>query len=296
MEQEPILKTDIKEYPLFVRGKVRDVYDLDDKLLIVASDRISAFDCVMPNGIPDKGKILTQMSLFWFNMMEEIVKNHLVATNTSDFPKNLQPYKEMLTDRAVIVKKANRIDVECVVRGYLEGSGWKDYQKDGAICGIRLPEGLKQCQELPEPIYTPAFKASSGHDENINFEKVTEMVGRETAEKLRDLTLKIFGKAHDYAKDRGIIIADTKFEFGLLEDEIILIDEILSPDSSRFWPVDTYEPGHAQFSFDKQFLREYLETLDWDKTPPAPELPDEIVKKTKEKYEEAFRRLVEEKK
>jgi phosphoribosylaminoimidazole-succinocarboxamide synthase len=290
--EKPIIKTDIKEYPLFTRGKVRDVYDLDDRLLIIASDRISAFDVVMPNGIPGKGIILTQMSLFWFKLVEDIVKNHLVLTRIEDFPANLKQYSDILKDRSVIVKKAKRFDVECVVRGYISGSGWIDYQKTGKICGIDLPKGLQESQKLPEPLFTPAYKAEQGeHDENIDFNRVVELVGPENAEKLKSLTIAIYSKACEYAESRGIILADTKFEFGLSDGEIILIDEILSPDSSRFWPQDQYEPGRSQNSFDKQFVRDYLNTLDWNKQPPAPELPQEVVEKTLVKYQDAYNKI-----
>jgi phosphoribosylaminoimidazole-succinocarboxamide synthase len=285
-----ITKTDIKEYPLFTRGKVRDVYDMGDKLLIVATDRISAFDVVMPTGIPGKGKILNQMSLFWFDHVKDIVKNHLLFTRVEEFPKELQKYGDMLRDRAVIVKKAKRFDVECVVRGYLAGSGWADYRKTGKICGIALPEGLRESEKLPKPIFTPAYKAEQGeHDENISFEQVQELVGKETAEKLRNLTVAVYQKANDYAVQHGIILADTKFEFGLIDGQVSLIDEILSPDSSRFWPQDRYEPGRSQDSFDKQYLRDWLNTLDWNKKAPGPDLPPEIVSKTLEKYQEAYK-------
>jgi phosphoribosylaminoimidazole-succinocarboxamide synthase len=291
MKTTAILQTEIREYPLFTRGKVRDVYDLGDKLLIVATDRISAFDCVMPTPITGKGQILTQMSLFWFKYVSSVVKNHLVATEVRDFPKNLHKYRDILEGRSVLVNKAKRIDIECVARGYLAGSGWKDYKKTGTVCGIKLPAELQESQILPEPLFTPSTKAASGHDENINLEQAAKIVGRETAEKIKSLTLAVYKKAHDYAWEKGIIIADTKFEFGFLGGEIILIDEILSPDSSRFWPRDTYKVGGSPASYDKQFVRDYLETLDWNKTPPAPALPPEIVKKTLQKYQEAFRLL-----
>ena len=295
MLEKALLKVEIKEYPLYTRGKVRDVYDLGDQLLITATDRISAFDCVMPNGIPGKGRLLTQMSLFWFKMMEPVVKNHLVATEVKKFPTNLHKYQKVLEGRTVLVKKAKRIDIECVARGYLAGSGWKDYQKTGKVCGIPLPAGLQESQKLPQPIFTPATKAATGHDENISKERAAEIVGRETAQKIQGLTLEIYKKAHDYAEKKGIIIADTKFEFGFAGEDIILIDEILSPDSSRFWPRDTYRVGASPPSFDKQFVRNYLETLEWDKTPPAPALPPEIIAKTLEKYQDAYKRLCQNK-
>lgn len=276
----------------FARGKVRDVFDLGDRLLIVASDRISAFDCVMPNGIPGKGKILTAMSLFWFDLMEDVVEHHLIASDVDAYPPELRRFREVLEGRSMLVRKAERFDVECVVRGYLAGSGWREYKESGTICGIKLPEGLREADRLPETIFTPATKAETGHDENISFEHAAELIGSERAGQLRDLSIAVYEKAREYADARGILIVDTKFEFGLCDGRVILIDEILSPDSSRFWPKDGYEPGRSQDSFDKQFVRDYLETLDWDKTPPAPELPEEVVRKTLEKYREAHRRLV----
>jgi len=284
-----ILSTDIKEYPVFTRGKVRDVYDMGDKLLIVATDRLSAFDVVMPNGVPGKGRILTQMSLFWFDLVKDVVKNHLVATRVEEFPQELRKYDEVLRDRAVIVKKAKRYDVECVVRGYITGSGLKDYLATGQVCGIALPKGLRESDKLPEPIFTPTSKAPMGeHDENIDLDGVVKIVGHEAASKLRDLTLAIYKKAAAFAETRGIILADTKFEFGLLDGEIILIDEILSPDSSRFWPKAEYVPGRVQNSFDKQFVRDYLTSIKWNKQPPAPTLPDSVIQKTVQKYQEAY--------
>jgi len=281
------METNIPEVPLLARGKVRDVYDLGDRLLIVATDRISAFDCVMPNGIPGKGKILTEMSLFWFDFVEDIVPNHVVTSDVDEFPEPLPRYREQLEGRSILVKRAERIDVECIVRGYISGGGWREYVKLGSVCGIRLPEGLVECQKLPENIFTPSTKAESGHDENVSFEEVAAMVGEGLANEIRDLSLAVYEKARAYAETRKIIIADTKFEFGRVGGETILIDEILSPDSSRFWPMDEYSPGKPQPSFDKEFVREYLNGLDWDKTPPAPELPGEIVAKTREKYIEA---------
>ncbi len=290
--KQALVRTNIVEYPVFTRGKVRDVYDMGDNLLIVATDRISAFDVVMPNGIPDKGRILNQMSLFWFDLVKDVVKNHLVAVSVEDFPANLRKYDNDLRDRAVIVKKANRYDVECVVRGYITGSGLKDYQATGEICGIKLPVGLRESDKLPEPIFTPAFKAPQGeHDENIDYNKTVEIVGSEVANKLKELTIAIYNKAAKYAESKGIILADTKFEFGLRDGEIILIDEILSPDSSRFWPKAEYMPGKVQNSFDKQFVRDYLVSIKWNKTPPAPLLPDDVVEKTVQKYREAYKLL-----
>jgi phosphoribosylaminoimidazole-succinocarboxamide synthase len=272
------------------RGKVRDVYDLGDTLLIVATDRISAFDCVMPNGIPDKGKILTALSLFWFDRLRALdVPTHLIASDVRQFPATLQPYHAQLGGRSMLVKKASVIPIECVARGYLAGSGWKEYQRSRTICGIPLPGGLRQCDKLPEPIFTPATKEESGHDINVSFDQTVQRIGRETAQTLRDLTLRIYAWATDYAAKRGVIIADTKLEFGTLADgRIILIDEILTPDSSRFWPADQYEPGHDQPSFDKQYLRNWLESQPWDKTPPAPMLPPDVVEGTRRRYAEAY--------
>lgn len=287
-----LLQTDLKDVRLFARGKVRDVYDLDDRLLIVATDRISAYDCVMPNGIPEKGKILTAMSLFWFDLTGDIVRNHLITADVGAYPEPLREFAGQLEGRSMLVHKAKRIDLECVVRGYLAGSGWREYGKTGTVCGIRLPEGLRESERLPEPIFTPSTKADSGHDENISFDQAVGLVGEELAHRLREISLSIYRKARDYADGRGILIADTKFEFGLIDGEVILIDEILSPDSSRFWPKNQYEPGRPQNSFDKQFVRDYLDTLDWDKAPPAPPLPDGIVRRTAEKYREAYQRLV----
>jgi phosphoribosylaminoimidazole-succinocarboxamide synthase len=287
-----LLESDLGDVPLLVRGKVRDVYDLDDKLLIIATDRISAYDCVMPNGIPGRGKVLTEMSLFWFAKTAEIVKNHLISANVDDFPDPLPSFRDQLDGRSMLVVKADRIDIECVARGYITGSGWRDYQSTGSVCGIPLPDGLQESQRLQEPIFTPATKADTGHDENISFEQMCETVDRETAEKLRDLTLAIYGFAREFAESKDIIIADTKFEFGKSGGDIILIDEILSPDSSRFWDRKIYEPGRGQDSFDKQFVRDYLDTLDWDKTPPAPALPEDITRRTLDKYEEARDRLI----
>lgn len=289
---EILLQTDLPGLQLFSRGKVRDIYDLDDRLLIVATDRISAYDCVMPNGIPDKGRILTQMSLFWFNLTRDIVQNHLIAAAVGEYPEALRRYADQLEGRSMLVRKAKRIDVECVVRGYLAGSGWREYRATGMISGIRLPAGLRESERLPEPIFTPATKADSGHDENISFEQVTQAVGDALARRLREISLAIYQKARDYADGRGILIADTKFEFGLINGEVILIDEVLTPDSSRFWPKDKYTPGRPQASFDKQFVRDYLDSIGWDHQPPAPELPEAIVRQTTERYQEAYQRLV----
>jgi phosphoribosylaminoimidazole-succinocarboxamide synthase len=286
-----VTRTDLPDIPLFRRGKVRDVYDLGQDLLIVATDRISAFDVIMPNGIPDKGKILTQMSLFWFDFTRDIVDNHIVSASVEDYPPPLGNHADLLEGRSMLVRKTEPYPVECVARGYLAGTGWKDYLETGGICGIPLPEGLEQAERLPETIFTPATKADTGHDENISFEQAAEVVGFETLTRLKELTITIYEKARAYAQQRGIIISDTKFEFGATSNGIILIDEILTPDSSRFWPASTYQAGRSPVSFDKQFVRDYLESLDWDKTPPAPALPDEIVEKTREKYVEAYELL-----
>jgi phosphoribosylaminoimidazole-succinocarboxamide synthase len=288
---EVVTTTHLEGIDLLRRGKVRDVYQLDSHLLIVASDRISAFDCVIPNGIPHKGAVLTQISRFWFERLAGIVPNHLVTTNVDEFPEQLAPHRDMLAGRSMLVRKAERLDVECVARGYLIGSGWVDYQATGAVCGIELPAGLPMAGQLPETIFTPASKADDGHDENISFEVVEEMVGTDTANRLRDLSLRIYGEARAYAEERGIIIADTKFEFGFVDGELILIDEVLTPDSSRFWPADDYQVGSSPPSFDKQYVRDYLLGVDWDRNPPAPELPPEVIEATSAKYLEAFRRL-----
>ena len=274
------------------QGKVRDIYDLGDRLLLVATDRISAFDCVMPNGIPDKGRLLTGLSFFWFDFLKDVVENHLISGADSDLAAIAPNHAAMLSGRTMICKKAKVLPVECIVRGYLAGSGWKDYRTSQTVSGVALPSGLKQCSQLPEPIFTPSTKATVGHDEAIDFDEVVNLVGRDLATSLRDLSLKIYNKARDYALTRGIIIADTKFEWGTTEDgRLILVDEVLTPDSSRFWPLDDYAEGRDQASFDKQFVRNYLESLDWDKTPPAPALPQEIVEKTRQRYVEAYERL-----
>jgi len=288
---EVVTTTNLEGIELLRRGKVRDVYQLDSHLLIVASDRISAFDCVIPNGIPHKGAVLTQISRFWFERLAGIVPNHLVTTNVDEFPAQLAPYRDTLAGRSMLVRKADRLDVECVARGYLIGSGWVDYQESGAVCGIDLPAGLPMAGQLPETIFTPASKADDGHDENISFAVVEDMVGADTAKQLRDLSLRIYGEARAYAEERGIIIADTKFEFGFVGGELILIDEVLTPDSSRFWPADDYQVGSSPPSFDKQYVRDYLLGVDWDRNPPAPELPPEVIEATSAKYLEAFRRL-----
>ena len=285
-----LLATSIPGLPEPHRGKVRDIYDLGDSLLFVATDRISAFDCVMPNGIPDKGKVLTQMSLFWLELLSWM-PNHLLCWDAAQFPASLKAVAGDLAGRSLIVKKARTIPLECIVRGYLIGSGWKDYRKNGRVCGIPLPAGYQQAQKLEEPLFTPSTKADSGHDENISFETAVELVGREKAEKVRECTLRIYKEAAAHAEKCGIILADTKFEFGDFNGEVILIDEVLTPDSSRFWPKSDYRVGCSPPSLDKQFVRDYLESLDWDKTPPAPALPEEIVMKTREKYVEALKAL-----
>lgn len=281
--------TKLTQYKLFRKGKVRDVYDLDDKILIVATDRISAFDIIMPNGIPDKGKILTQMSSFWFENTRDIVENHFISSRIEDFPSDLQNEAETLRNRSMLVKKTAALEVECIVRGYIAGSGWKDYQKKSSICGIALPKDLKESSKLSEPVFTPSTKATSGHDINISISEVENQLGKELTKNLIDKSLAVYQKTYDRAYKAGIIIADTKFEFGLLGDKLLLIDEILTPDSSRFWPLNDYEEGRSQKSYDKQYVRDFLETLNWNKKPPAPLLPEDIVFNTRAKYLEAFR-------
>jgi phosphoribosylaminoimidazole-succinocarboxamide synthase len=290
----PIVReTNFKGLKIKGRGKVRDIYDLDGQLLIVATDRISAFDVVMPNPIPDKGRVLNQISRFWFETMADIVPHHMISTEVGDFPRACHPYREILEGRSMLVKRAEPLPIECVVRGYLSGSGWKEYRQTGEVCGIPLPQGLVESSRLEEPIFTPATKAEIGaHDENITFEDAVSRVGHDRAEHVREVSLALYMKARDFAEQQGIIIADTKFEFGMMGDVLVLIDEILTPDSSRFWPRDEYTPGGPQKSFDKQFLRDYLLTLDWDQSPPAPELPRDVIAKTREKYVEAYRRIV----
>jgi phosphoribosylaminoimidazole-succinocarboxamide synthase len=286
------LNTNFPNLKLAAQGKVRDIYDLGDTLLLVTSDRISAFDVIMNEGIPDKGFVLNQISSFWFKMMEDIIPNHIISTNVADFPAECQQYAAQLEGRSMLVKKAKPLAAECIVRGYLSGSGWKDYKSTGSVCGIKLPAGLVESSKLEQPIFTPSTKAELGtHDENISFDEMIKLCGKELAEQVRDVTIKIYLKARDYAETKGIIIADTKFEFGIYEGKLIIIDECLTPDSSRFWPKDQYKPGGAQPSFDKQYLRDYLETLDWGKTAPAPPLPAEVIKKTGEKYMEALVKL-----
>lgn len=287
-----LLESDIPDYPLIGRGKVRDVYAIDDeRLLIVTSDRISAFDYILGSAIPDKGRVLTQISLFWFEFLRDIVPNHVISARVSDYPPPLLKHAAQLEGRSMLVHRAQMIDVECVARGYLSGSAWKDYRRTGAVCGIPLPPGLAESDRLPQPLYTPAHKAQSGHDENIPFDVVVERVGEATAARLRDLTLAIYAKASAYAESRGIILADTKFEFGYAGGRLILADEALTPDSSRFWPLGQYRPGGPQPSFDKQYVRDYLEAIRWNKQPPAPSLPEDVAGRTADKYREAFRLL-----
>lgn len=286
MNNDVVLKVEMPDIGIPRRGKVRDIYDLGDKLLLIATDRISAFDVVLPDGIPGKGKVLTGISIFWFKQTEDIVGNHLITADVDRFPEKLKKYRKLLEGRSMLVKKARPFPVECIVRGYLSGSGWKEYREKGTVCGIRLPEGLVESSRLNEPIFTPSTKAEEGHDINISFEEMKDIVGNETAERLRELSLSIYRRAREIAEGKGIIIADTKFEFGLLDNEIILIDELLTPDSSRFWSMKDYNPGRSQDSYDKQIVRDYLLTLDWDMRPPGPPLPDEIIRKTSERYRE----------
>lgn len=292
MTTTALLETDFPELKLVQRGKVRDIYDLGDTLLMVASDRISAFDVIMPEPVPDKGKILNQISLFWFDIMKELVANHVLSGNAADFPQQCQAYADDLEGRSMLVRKAQALPVECVVRGYISGSGWKSYQHSREVCGIELAAGLEESEKLPEPIFTPSTKEEVGvHDINIDFDETCHRIGRETAEKVRDLSLAIYKKGAEIALEKGIIIADTKFEFGLIDGEITLIDEVLTPDSSRFWPLATYQSGGAQKSFDKQYLRDYLVSIKWDKSPPAPHLPSHVIENTRAKYLEAMRLL-----
>jgi phosphoribosylaminoimidazole-succinocarboxamide synthase len=290
---EPVLlQTDFPELELWASGKVRDIYRVDnERLLFIATDRISAFDYVLASGIPHKGRVLTQLSLFWFDFLADIVPNHLVTADLEQYPATLKPHAEQLRGRSMLVTMADMVAIECVVRGYISGSAWKEYQQQGSVCGIKLPGGLRESDKLPEPIFTPAIKATSGHDENISFAEMVSRAGRELSETLRDLSLRIYAAAADYAAQRGIIVADTKFEFGKTAGGLVLADEVLTPDSSRFWPADRYQPGRAQESFDKQFVRDYLESIRWNKQPPTPALTAEVAGRTSEKYTEAYRRL-----
>jgi phosphoribosylaminoimidazole-succinocarboxamide synthase len=291
MSEIALMKTDLPGVKLFGRGKVRDIYDAGEHLLIIATDRLSAFDVVLPTPIPNKGKVLTQMSGFWFDHFKDFVSNHVVSSDVTDYPKQLQPFRDQLEGRSMLVKKAKVFPVECVARGFLTGSGLKDYNKTGRVCGIQLPAGLRDSDRLPGPIFTPATKAETGHDENISEEEAAKVIGQENIRKLKDLTLSIYSQAVDFAAKRGIIICDTKFEFGTIDGKISIVDEMLTPDSSRFWPADQYSPGKPQPSFDKQFVRDYLERIQWNKQPPAPALPDDIVQATSAKYVEALRIL-----
>ncbi len=290
--KQAVFETNFPELNLIKRGKVRDIYDLGDILLMVASDRISAFDVIMPDPIPEKGKILTKISIFWFETMKSLLPNHLISSNVDEYPAICKPYAEILRGRSMLVKKAEPLSIECVVRGYISGSGWKSYQESGTVCGIKLPEGLKESDQLPEPLFTPSTKEDVGlHDINIDFEEVVKRIGKTLAERIKELSLAIYKKGAELADGHGIIIADTKFEFGLVGNDIILIDEVLTPDSSRFWPKDSYRPGGSQKSYDKQYLRDYLISINWNKKPPAPSLPEDVIKNTRKKYLEALKLL-----
>ncbi|MGE5309402.1 MAG: phosphoribosylaminoimidazolesuccinocarboxamide synthase [Deltaproteobacteria bacterium] len=291
MAEQVLLKTHFPELTLFRRGKVRDVYDMGDTLLFIATDRISCFDVVLPDGIPYKGKILTAMSLFWFEYLKDAIQNHLITADVEQYPEQLKKYADVLRGRSMLVKKTRSIPVECVVRGYLTGSGLKEYREKGSVSGVLLPKGLEESSMLGLPIFTPSTKEETGHDVNISYEQVIKQMGENASSMLREYSVRIYARARDYAFNKGIILADSKFEFGFLGNDLILIDEVLTPDSSRFWPKDTYKPGAPQPSFDKQFVRDYLEGLDWDKNPPAPNLPEDIILKTSEKYLEAYKRL-----
>jgi phosphoribosylaminoimidazole-succinocarboxamide synthase len=292
--EQAVIETNFKGLNLIKRGKVRDIYDLGNELLMVATDRISAFDVVMPNPIPEKGKILTRISLYWFDIMKPLLPNHVISGNVDDYPEICRPYMDVLRGRSMLVKKTEPLPIECIVRGYISGSGWKDYQTLGGVCGIKLPEGLKESAKLPEPLFTPSTKADTGHhDINIDFNETEKKIGKRLAEKVRNLSIAIYKKGADLAYKKGIIIADTKFEFGILRDDLMLIDEVLTPDSSRFWPLESYQPGGPQKSFDKQYLRDYLLSINWNKKPPAPALPHDVISNTHNKYREAYRQLTE---
>ena len=290
-EDQVILETSLPGVERFSQGKVRDVYTVGERLLIIATDRISAFDCVLPTGIPDKGRVLTQMSVFWFDFLRDVCATHFLTAYVDEYPAELRKYRDQLEGRSMLVKRAEMVPIECVARGYLAGSGWKEYRASGTVCGIPLPQGLRESDKLPEPIFTPATKAQSGHDENISFERMVSITGARVAGQLRDLTLDIYTRAARYAEARGIIIADTKFEFGFIGDVLVLGDEVLTPDSSRFWPLDEYSAGRSQNSYDKQYVRDYLEAIHWNKQPPAPALPPDVAARTGEKYREAYRLL-----
>ena len=291
MKNPCLLKTDFPGLKLFRRGKVRDVYDLGDRLLVVSTDRISCFDVILADGIPDKGRILTQLSCFWFDLTRDIVSNHFITADVSEYPAELSPYRDQLAGRSMLVVKAQPLPVECIVRGYLSGSGWKEYRRSGAVCGISLPAGLRESDQLPGVIFTPSTKAEEGHDQNVGQDYVENLLGKARADEVKRLSIELYTAASTYALEHGIIIADTKFEFGIHKEKVILIDEVLTPDSSRFWPKEAYEPGKSQPSFDKQFVRDYLESLSWNKEPPAPALPEDIVRRTSDKYRQAYRLL-----
>jgi phosphoribosylaminoimidazole-succinocarboxamide synthase len=292
MNPKPIYQTNFPSLKFLKRGKVRDIYDLGEYLLIVATDRLSAFDVIMPQPIPDKGRVLTQISNFWFKIVENITPNHLVKTNVDEFPSTCQPHRKELAGRSIVVKKAQPLAVECIVRGYISGSGWNEYKKSKSVCGIKLPDGLSESSKLPEPIFTPSTKADVGHDENITFEETVSILGKEVAEKVRDYSIAIYKRASQIAETKGIIIADTKMEFGVFDGELILIDELLTPDSSRFWPREKYKPGRAQESFDKQYVRDYLLSINFNKQPPGPTMPEEVIEKTSELYKSALQKLM----
>ena len=292
--EQAVIETNFNGLNLIKRGKVRDIYDLGDELLMVATDRISAFDVVMRDPIPKKGKILTRISLYWFDVMKSLLPNHVISGNVDDYPESCRPYADVLRGRSMLVKKAEPLSIECIVRGYLSGSGWKDYLASGEICGIKLPQGLKESDRLPEPVFTPSTKAEKGlHDININFNEAANIIGKELAERVKNISIAIYKKGADLAHKKGIIIADTKFEFGILDNDLILIDEILTPDSSRFWPLESYQPGGPQKSYDKQYLRDYLLSIRWNKKPPAPILPQNVISNTQNKYQEAFQQLTQ---
>ena len=290
----PLLETNLEGVQPIARGKVRDIYDAGEHLLFIATDRISAFDVVLPNGIPHKGEVLTKLSMFWFDFLKDVVPTHFVTADVDEYPENLRAYKDQLDGRSMLVKKLDMAPIECVARGYISGSGWKEYQQTGEVCGVKLSAGLRMNGLLPEPIFTPATKAETGHDENITFERAAGIIGEELCAQLRDLTLDIYSRASQHALACGLVLADTKFEFGGLDGEVVLGDEVLTPDSSRYWPLEFYQAGKPQPSYDKQFVRDYLETVDWDKTPPGPELPPDIIEKTSEKYLEAYYTLTDE--
>ena len=293
MTQSVVTETNLTNVPLFNRGKVRDLYDLDDKLLMISTDRISAFDYVLPDGIPSKGDVLTALSEFWFNHTNSIVANHLITTDVAAYPDVLKPHTDVIKGRSMLVRKADRIDIECVVRGYIAGSAWSEYKADGTVCGEKLPEGLRESDRLPQLIFTPATKAEQGeHDENISIAKMEELIGKDLSERIIETSFALFESASEHAEKVGIILCDTKFEFGLLDDKLILIDEVFTPDSSRFWPKDEYEPGTYQSSFDKQYVRDYLSDVGWNKEPPAPHLPEDVIRNTSEKYLEAYQLIV----